>query len=81
MAFKIFGKNRVKRIADILEKIGIALFSLVAANSVFLAENTKGNDAVVKTALIYSISLIVVSYMLTFEEAVASQLKKQKGKK
>ena len=79
MKFKPLGKNRVKRIADVLEKIGVALFSLVAANSVFLPENIKGNDAVVKTALIYSVSLIVVSYFLTLEEDKPTD--KKKGKK
>lgn len=81
MNFKPFGKNRIKRIADVLEKLGITLFGLVAANSVFIPENLKSNDQTLKATLVVSISLIVVSYLLTLEETSSKSSKKQKGKK
>jgi hypothetical protein len=62
MKFKFFGKNRIKRIADMLEKLSVGFFSLAVANSVFLPESTKSNDQTIKAALFYSAALFVVSY-------------------
>jgi hypothetical protein len=80
MVFFKPGKNRLKRIADILEKLAIAQFTLVAANRFFVTNYEAFNDKI--SLMIWSGSvMIVLSYYLSFEDKDKKAYKTKKGGK
>jgi hypothetical protein len=80
MVFFKPGKNRLKRIADILEKLAIAQLTLVAANRFFVTNYEAFND---KTGTMFwsGCAMIISSYILTSEDKDSKLTKSKKGGK
>ncbi len=80
MAFHRPGKNRLKRIADILEKLAIAQLTLVFANRFFVANYEAFNDKI-NLMILSGAVMMIASYVLTSEDKDKKSSKPKKGGK